>query len=227
MVKKLRKIAESGSDGQMAKAIRKSAQQIWLAGLGAFSKAREDGAKAFETLVEEGRSIQSRTREVASERIGDVAERVSKASRRVGKQATESWDRLEQVFEERVSRALSRLGLPTAEEIAALTERVDRLAASVAALGGEPESKRPAARKPRASGVPTARASTARVSTARGSTARGSTARGSTARGSTAPASAAKEAPKSRARKPASTEVNAATRAKAAKAVRTPKPKAS
>ena len=39
MVKKLKAMAEGKSDGkQLASAIRESAQQIWLAGLGAFSK---------------------------------------------------------------------------------------------------------------------------------------------------------------------------------------------
>ena len=148
MVKKLRKLAESKSDSQLAKSVRDSAQQIWLAGLGAFAKAREDGTKVFETLVKEGRNIQARTREIAEERLDDVAGRVGEVTGRVGRQATESWDRLEQVFEQRVSRALSRLGLPTTEEIAALSDRVDRLTASVEALGGKPlAAKRSSGRK--------------------------------------------------------------------------------
>lgn len=147
MVKKLRKIAESKSDGQMAKSVRESAQQIWLAGLGAFAKAREDGSKVFETLVQEGRNLQAKTREIAGDRLDDVADRVGEVTGRVSRQASESWDRLEQVFEQRVSRALVRLGLPTAEELAELSERVDRLAASVAPLGGAAGDKRGPARK--------------------------------------------------------------------------------
>lgn len=147
MVKKLRKLAESKSDGQMAKSVRESAQQIWLAGLGAFAKAREDGSKVFETLVQEGRNLQVKTREIAGDRLDDVADRVGEVTGRVSRQASESWDRLEQVFEQRVSRALVRLGLPTAEELAELSERVDRLAASVVAIGGASADKRGAARK--------------------------------------------------------------------------------
>lgn len=147
MVRKLRKIAESKSDSQMAKSVRESAQQIWLAGLGAFVKAREDGSKVFETLVKEGSNLQSKTREIAGERLDDVADRVGAVTGRVSRQASESWDRLEQVFEQRVARALVRLGLPTAEELAELSDRVDRLAASVVATGGSPTEKRAAARK--------------------------------------------------------------------------------
>lgn len=142
MVKKLKKIADSKQDNQLAKAVRDSAQQIWLAGLGAFAKAREERTKVFEALVSEGRNIQSRTRALAGERLGEMAGKVGEVRDRVEKQATDSWDKLEQVFESRVSRALGRLGVPTSDEIQALIERVDSLTASVEALGGKVERKR-------------------------------------------------------------------------------------
>lgn len=170
MVKKLRKLAESKSDNQLAKSVRDSAQQIWLAGLGAFVKAREDGTKVFETLVKEGRNIQARTREIAEERLDDVAGRVGEVTGRVGRQATESWDRLEQVFEQRVSRALSRLGLPTTEEIAALSERVERLAASVEALGGKPVTAKGSARRKAAPASEAAKAPAGKAAAKKGAT---------------------------------------------------------
>lgn len=142
MVKKLKKIADSKQDNQLAKAVRDSAQQIWLAGLGAFAKAREERTKVFDALVSEGKSIQTRTRALAGERLGEMAEKVGEVRDRVEKQATESWDKLEQVFESRVSRALGRLGVPTSDEVQALIERVDSLTASVVALGGKVERKR-------------------------------------------------------------------------------------
>lgn len=147
MVKKLKAMAEGKSErNQLASAIRESAQQIWLAGLGAFSKAQEEGGKAFSSLVREGTSIQRRTRALTEEKIGEVTGKVSKAAGDIGKQATQSWDKLEQVFEDRVSRALTRLGVPTSKEIQELITRVDALNDSVQALNGAaPPARRRAA----------------------------------------------------------------------------------
>ncbi|MCL4746931.1 MAG: phasin family protein [Burkholderiaceae bacterium] len=136
--------ARKHDDNQLAAAIRDSATQIWLAGVGAFGKARDERNKVFQALVREGRSIQLRTRAMAEERIGEVAGRVSE----VREKATESWDKLEQVFEERVSRALARLGVPTSKDVQALIKRVDELTASVQAMGGNVAAK-PAAKKAR------------------------------------------------------------------------------
>jgi poly(hydroxyalkanoate) granule-associated protein len=139
MVKKMKSTAEVKADNsQLAAAVKESAQQIWLAGLGAFAKAQEEGTKVFETLVKEGGSIQMRTRAVAEEKIGEVTGKVTKVAGEVSKQATQSWDKLEQVFEQRVERALNRLGVPSSKEVQALTARVEELNASVQALGGKP-----------------------------------------------------------------------------------------
>lgn len=54
MVKKLKTIAGGAGDKQFAQTVKDSAQQIWLAGLGAFVKAQAEGMKAFNTLVKEG-----------------------------------------------------------------------------------------------------------------------------------------------------------------------------
>ena len=142
MVKKLKAMAKDKDDNQLARAVRESAHQIWLAGLGAFSKAREERNKVFEALVKEGKGIQQRTREMAEERIDEVAGKVNEVKEMVGRQATDSWDRLEQVFEDRVSRALARLGVPTSKDIKALLKRVDELTASVQAMGGKVPSRR-------------------------------------------------------------------------------------
>ena len=98
MVKKTKPVADTKSDNQLAAAVKDSAQQIWLAGLGAFAKAQEEGSKVFENLVKEGRGIQRRTRAMTEEKIGEVTGKVGKVAGDLSKQATESWDRLEQVF---------------------------------------------------------------------------------------------------------------------------------
>ncbi len=151
MVKKMKSAADVKADNsQLAAAVKESAQQIWLAGLGAFAKAQEEGTKVFETLVKEGGSIQMRTRAVAEEKLGEVTDKVTKVAGEVSKQATQSWDKLEQVFEQRVERALNRLGVPTSKEIQALIARVEELNASVQALGGKPVRTARATAKPAA-----------------------------------------------------------------------------
>lgn len=155
MVKKMKPHADSRTDSQLAAAVKDSAQQIWLAGLGAFVKAQKEGGKVFDALVSQGLSIQKRTRAMTEDRISEVTGRVGKVAGGLSKQATESWDRLEQVFEERVARALNRLGVPTNADVQALMARVESLNASVQALGGKP------ARAPRAAAARKAPASRA------------------------------------------------------------------
>jgi poly(hydroxyalkanoate) granule-associated protein len=144
MVKKFKAMPDkaassSGFDGQLASAIKDSAQQIWLAGLGAFAKAQGEGSKMFEGLVKEGGGIQKMTRKIAEDKVGDVTGKVTKVAGEISKQATEGWDKLEQVFEDRVARAQKRMGMPTAKEFQALTER---LAALEAQISGKPTVKR-------------------------------------------------------------------------------------
>lgn len=119
MVKKFKAISEN----QLAQTVKDSAHQIWLAGLGAFAKAQEEGNKVFDALVKEGESIQNKTRKVADEQIAAVT----------GK-AAGTWDRLEQVFEDRVARALSSLGVPSKKDIDKLSKRVAELTSVVQKL---------------------------------------------------------------------------------------------
>lgn len=138
MVKKLKELTE---DKELASAVRSSAQQIWQAGLGAFAKAQEEGGRVFSKLVKEGTEFQKR----AEDKVADVGDSVSKLADGVGKQASGSWDKLEQVFEERVARALATIGVPMQNDIAALHAKIDALSLQVAALSGKaapaPKSK--------------------------------------------------------------------------------------
>lgn len=144
MVKKLKTLAKkSRSESQLAAAVKDSAQEIWLAGLGAFSKAQEEGEKVFKALVREGSSIQQRTMKVTEDRVNDVTAKVTKVAAGLQKQANGTWDKLETVFEARVERALARLGVPTNNEITSLMKRVEELTSSVESL----TRARPAATK--------------------------------------------------------------------------------
>jgi len=159
MVKKLKSLSEKKSssaagllDSQLAGAVKDSAQQIWLAGMGAFAKAQEEGGKVFEALVKEGTSLQKKTQGLAEDKISEVTGKMSAMADTVTARAGQNWDKLEAIFEQRTAKALGKLGVPTAKEVDALVKRVDALAAAVAKLNKAPGSTaktaaRPAAKK--------------------------------------------------------------------------------
>lgn len=127
-----------GTDGNplggvpLSDAVKESAQQIWLAGLGAFSKAQAEGGKVFEALVKEGTTLQRKTQSVAEEKISEATQRMASAAGEMGSRAAGQWDKLETIFEDRVAKALGRLGIPTARDLQALHDRIDALTAELA-----------------------------------------------------------------------------------------------
>lgn len=143
------------------------AHEIWLAGLGAFALAQQEGgkivkqgskalddtrskvlgesAKLFDKLVAEGSKLESKGRKMASDTVGGVRGDVESRVGKVRETAQANWDKLEKVFEQRVARALSRLGVPTSDEINELSKRVAELNKRVAELAKKQEA---AAAKP-------------------------------------------------------------------------------
>jgi poly(hydroxyalkanoate) granule-associated protein len=159
MVKKLQKLAEKKTagtaglggvgallDSELAKTVRDSAQQIWLAGLGAFTKAQGEGGKAFDALVKQGAEMHRKTQAVAEEKIGEVASKMTQVAGDVGAKAGQHWDKLETIFEERVAKALGKLGVPSNKDVEALIARIDALSAAVAKLPGAEVAAAPAAK---------------------------------------------------------------------------------
>ena len=150
MVKKLQKLNadKKKSNAQLSSTVKESAQQIWLAGLGAFSKAQEEGGKVFEALVKEGLTIQRKTQAVAEEKITEATSRVTTMASDIGSKAQGQWDKLENIFEDRVAKALAKLGVPSARDLEALSARVDALAkrskAAPAKAATKPAAKAPA-----------------------------------------------------------------------------------
>ncbi|MFN9727588.1 phasin family protein [Acidovorax sp.] len=188
MVKKLQKLSANSkkSNTQLSSTIKDSAQQIWLAGLGAFSKAQEEGSKAFETLVKEGLTIQRKTQAVAEERISEAASRVTHMATDIGSKAQGQWDKLETIFEDRVAKALSKMGVPSARDLQALSDRIDALAKAQGARASKPAATKPATKAPArkaasaagkaASAKPASKAAVAKKPAARKSAARAATA---------------------------------------------------
>jgi poly(hydroxyalkanoate) granule-associated protein len=121
------------TDTDLADAVRNAAEKIWLAGLGAFAKSRGGTTKSFQALVREGESLQSRTHTAADASLHGV-DKGYRGAHHQGAGEQVPCDRLEQVFEDRVARSLSRLGVPSAGAIReltvlleALTDRIDMI----------------------------------------------------------------------------------------------------
>ena len=161
MVKKIHSNETSSDSGStasgnsLADSVKASAQQIWLAGMGAFAKAQAEGGKVFDKLVKEGTSLQRKTQGMAEEKFSEVSGKMTAMADTVTAKAGQNWDKLESIFETRTATAMSKLGVPTAKEVAALVARVQALEAAAgkaSKTAAEPSVKtaKPAAAKPAA-----------------------------------------------------------------------------
>jgi poly(hydroxyalkanoate) granule-associated protein len=139
MLKKARAEAGAGvkrpeSGKGIPQAVLDSSHQIWLAGLGAFAKAQQGGKQVFDMLVKQGEQLEAKTRAAASQTAEAARETAKAKAKEMQAMAGGTWDKLEQVFEDRVARALGRLGVYTSSDVERLTERVNELSEAVNAL---------------------------------------------------------------------------------------------
>ncbi|MBP9061134.1 MAG: phasin family protein [Rhodoferax sp.] len=154
MVKKLEKIKASKNIAAPLNGVKDSAQQIWQKGLGALNKAQAEGSKALEALVKEGRKTQS----AAEGKLSEATSRVTNMATDISSKATGQWDKLENIFEDRVAKALNKLGVPSAKDVSVLIARIDELNKSVqklSAKGAAPQAAAKTAAKPSAKAAST------------------------------------------------------------------------
>lgn len=114
--------------------LRKYTQQIWLAGLGAFARAEEEGGKLFDNLVKLGEELESKTKEIADTTVGEMRERVIE-------KATDTRERVERAFDDRITTALGRLGIPTQKDLDAVNDKLDVLTTVIAELAQQIKSR--------------------------------------------------------------------------------------
>jgi len=168
---------------ELSRQLGESAQQVWLAGVGAFGRAQAEGSKLFDTLVREGLSVEQSTRKAAAGRVDAVRDSIESTVGQARERATGTWDRLEKVFEERVQSALRRLDVPSREDVADLHRQVDTLNAELRRQrAGRARTPKPAASS----------AATAKKPAAPGKAAAGKAPRARKALPSRKPAAAAK-----------------------------------
>ena len=118
---KMRTRSKSGLD------FRKYTKQIWLAGLGAFSRAEEEGNKLFDSLVKVGEELELKTSEIADQTVEKVSEKAKES-------VVDTKDKVERLIDHSVHHSLNRIGLITAKDIQHLENLILQLHSKVDAL---------------------------------------------------------------------------------------------
>jgi len=120
--------------------------QVWLAGLGAVSRAQRGAPKLLEELIAEGAHLQAETKGAAQDALRSALSGVQESlNSRMGKvrgEAADAFENLEKIFRSRVHSALTQLGVPSAGEVESLSRRVDTLNANIGKLA---RARKPAA----------------------------------------------------------------------------------
>ncbi|MGH8077176.1 MAG: phasin family protein [Lysobacter sp.] len=152
------KVSAQQQAERLSRSLSESAQQIWLAGVGAFGRAQAEGTKLFEGLVKEGLNLEQSARKFAGGQAEVVRDVMESKVGRARERAVDTWDRLEKVFEDRVQKALIKLGVPARDDLTDLSRRVDALTNELRRQGGKPAKAAPAA--PPARKMPAKKAAT-------------------------------------------------------------------
>lgn len=117
-------------------------RQIWLAGLGAYTRLGKEGSKLFEALISEGEEAEK----LASKASLDGArDKVKKARKKL----SDKLSGLEERFDKGKQGAAERMGLASQADLQALAERVDQLTSAVEKLSNTPPPAAKAAPRPR------------------------------------------------------------------------------
>lgn len=138
---------DAATSGQrFSRGVMDSAEQIWLAGLGALARTQQEGGKFFDALVAEGVRIQEKTHAYTQEQVRQVREQAGPWLADARKRTDAAVGKLEQLFDARVTGTLKRLQMPSRADIEALSARIDELTRATRAANGRPPRK-PASRK--------------------------------------------------------------------------------
>uniref|UniRef100_UPI0004BE3346 phasin family protein n=1 Tax=Pseudomonas fluorescens TaxID=294 RepID=UPI0004BE3346 len=133
-----KKITEKEGSSWAGK-IEKYSRKIWLAGLGVYSKIDTDGSKLFESLVKDGEKAEKLTKTAIGKQVDAAAVSAESAKSRIGgvkDRAMGKWDELEGAFDKRLNSAISRLGVPSRNEVKELHNKVDTLTKQIEKLTG-------------------------------------------------------------------------------------------
>ncbi|MEH6800902.1 MAG: phasin family protein [Halopseudomonas sabulinigri] len=114
--------------------VKNYTHQIWLAGLGTYAKAGKEGADYFKKLVSEGEAVEKQGKELVSSQVEAANSRIESFKEKVQEKTGGRFNKVEEVFDERVASTLSRIGIPSKKDIDQLSAKLDDLSAALKSL---------------------------------------------------------------------------------------------
>ncbi|PRB83004.1 phasin family protein [Pseudomonas sp. MYb185] len=130
-------------------------RQIWLAGLGAYTRVGKEGGKLFEALIRDGEEAEKAARTDAGRKgTRGKKDSLEAARAKVDKARSKMSDKLgglEEMFDKRMASTVERLGLARQAELQALAARVDELTKALEQLSAAPAAAAKPARAARTS----------------------------------------------------------------------------
>ncbi|MBK8323257.1 MAG: phasin family protein [Betaproteobacteria bacterium] len=127
-------IARPASPAQAIQTLRSTTRKAVEAGVQVAEGVRRSAVGAFDSLVKQGSALQAKSRRAAVMRATQAGEIACARAVEAKTRTVEAVSHLEKVFEQRVSRAISRIGVPTTRDVRALSRQVAQLQASVEQL---------------------------------------------------------------------------------------------
>ena len=134
MAKVAVKKAVSKSETTVLADVKGYARKIYLAGLGAYAKAGKEGAGYLKDLVKAGESVEKQGKqlvdeqvEAANSQITTQLESVKTSVFGVKEKVEVQLDKVEKAFDNRVASALNRMGIPSKQDVEALSAKLDEL----------------------------------------------------------------------------------------------------
>jgi hypothetical protein len=120
VINNVNQFIDSVARTDLGKAARRSAKTIWNAHRAAFETTRHEAGKVLVLAIDEGQKLDVRGRKTVDNVVGNLT---GAAEHRLTS--------LEQAFQDRVTRIIRSIGLPTTDEFRALSRRVDAISARV------------------------------------------------------------------------------------------------
>lgn len=111
--------------------VKQYTRKVWLAGLGAYVKAGQEGYDYFKDLVKAGEGVEKQGKQAVHEKVDAVNERIDEVKHDAVEAVEGRLEQIEHAFDKRVARALNRVGMPSRKDLNDLSERLEQLSALV------------------------------------------------------------------------------------------------
>ena len=129
-----KKTAEVENKAAVLADVKAYARKVWLAGLGAYAKAGAEGAGYVKELIKAGEGIEKQGKKLVSEQVDAANSQIESQLKGVKSSVSEvkgkvevQFDKIEKAFDGRVASALNRLGIPSKQDVEALSAKLDEL----------------------------------------------------------------------------------------------------